>query len=229
MPARTAPRPQRPLTTWCRRLTGHSCARHAECTWQGMRLRLAAGYGVLALVFGVACGGRADLFSLAGPVHEGGAPRSSTPETRATQDAGSTPDASVTDATTAIEFDAGCSGGSMIVDLGNGALCDVPSNAALEGTGCFLFLPPASGCAPSEYKINCGAAAFCSLNLDPRCTGSSEMSSGGSFCCPCGGPAGSPEADPLEPASSNGGVGGCCCGSHPPPACLACPCPSNPR
>ncbi|HEX8796566.1 MAG TPA: hypothetical protein VF765_36700 [Polyangiaceae bacterium] len=40
-----------------------------------MHLRLLAGYGVLAVALGVACGGRADLESLVGPVQDAGGAR----------------------------------------------------------------------------------------------------------------------------------------------------------
>lgn len=67
-----------------------------------MRLRSAAAYGALAAALGVACGGRADLGSLAGPVQG---------EARAAHDAGSTLDASVTVDATALA-DASCANAS---------------------------------------------------------------------------------------------------------------------
>jgi hypothetical protein len=163
-----------------------------------MRLRLVAGYVALAAALGGACGGRVtDVGSPGEAVQDGGAPRSSAPDASATDDAGSNGcfecsplDASATvDAPAAIEFDADCplyDGGSNVVDLGDGATCNVPSQAAFTGTGCFVASPGSGGlCPPSDYVIVCGAAATCPLHLDAHCTPLDEVTVGGGACCPC--------------------------------------------
>jgi hypothetical protein len=199
-----------------------------------MRLRHLAGYGALAAALGVACGGRTtDVGSPAGSVQEGGAPRSSAFEAGpATDDAGSTLDASVTvDAATENDFNANCPDlGSIVVDLADGGTCTVPREAEVERSGCQVALPGFSGSCPSDYVIVCGDNGRCPLHLDARCT-SIEPSVGGEFCCPCN-PGGSSEAGASGAAQQPdaGQVetcqGGCLCFATE-EACKAAGCPWN--